>query len=110
MYGDHLLPDATDPRTIDAVQAARLYYFQDLTMAAIGREMGVSRSTVSRLITFARTSGLVEIKISTALGQAPGSSVPSPIGTASVPTSCLFRRPSATSIAWTGSPCSRAAC
>lgn len=41
-------------------------------MAAIGRELGVSRSTVSRLITFARSSGLVEIKISTALGQAPG--------------------------------------
>ncbi|WP_231568623.1 sugar-binding transcriptional regulator [Rhodococcus sp. MEB064] len=72
MHGEHLIPDATDPRTTDAVQAARLYYFQDLTMAAIGREMGVSRSTVSRLITFARTSGLVEIKISTALGQAPG--------------------------------------
>lgn len=40
-------------------------------MAAIGRELGVSRSTVSRLITFARASGLVEIKISTPLGRAP---------------------------------------
>ena len=40
-------------------------------MAAIGRELGVSRSTVSRLITFARASGLVEIKVSTPLGQAP---------------------------------------
>jgi len=48
----------TDPRTSDAVRAARLYYFQDLTMAAIGRELGVSRSTVSRLITFARRFGV----------------------------------------------------
>lgn len=67
-------PDITpesDLRTGHATQAARLYYFQDMTMAAIGRELGVSRSTVSRLITFARASGLVEIKISTPLGQAP---------------------------------------
>ncbi|GHP18365.1 transcriptional regulator [Rhodococcus sp. NKCM2511] len=61
----------SDLRTGHATQAARLYYFQDMTMAAIGRELGVSRSTVSRLITFARASGLVEIKISTPLGQAP---------------------------------------
>lgn len=66
----HLAPE-TDPKTSHATQAARLYYFQDMTMAAIGRELGVSRSTVSRLITFARASGLVEIKISTPLGQAP---------------------------------------
>ncbi|MDJ0391989.1 sugar-binding domain-containing protein [Rhodococcus sp. G-MC3] len=57
-----------DPRSIDAVQAARMYYFQDMTMAAIGREMRVSRSTVSRLITHARSSGLVEIKISSMSG------------------------------------------
>ncbi|KMJ52036.1 transcriptional regulator [Rhodococcoides fascians] len=61
----------SDLRTGHATQAARLYYFQDMTMAAIGRELGVSRSTVSRLITLARASGLVEIKISTPLGQAP---------------------------------------
>jgi len=64
------LPE-TDLRIGHATQAARLYYFQDMTMAAIGRELGVSRSTVSRLITFARASGLVEIKVSTPLGQAP---------------------------------------
>lgn len=64
----------TDPpgaRIAEAVQAARLYYFQDLTMAAIARELDVSRSTVSRLISFARSSGLVEIRISTPHGQAP---------------------------------------
>ncbi|MET0796066.1 MAG: sigma factor-like helix-turn-helix DNA-binding protein, partial [Rhodococcus sp. (in: high G+C Gram-positive bacteria)] len=68
---DSVTSDPADPRIADAVQAARLYYFQDQTMAAIGRDMGVSRSTVSRLITYARTSGLVEIKISTPHGQAP---------------------------------------
>ena len=68
---DSATSDPADPRIADAVQAARLYYFQDQTMAAIGRDMGVSRSTVSRLITYARTSGLVEIKISTPHGQAP---------------------------------------
>lgn len=69
---DNLVPTPdSDLRIGHATQAARLYYFQDMTMAAIGRELGVSRSTVSRLITFARASGLVEIKISTPLGQAP---------------------------------------
>ncbi|MFY2789294.1 sugar-binding transcriptional regulator [Rhodococcus sp. KRD162] len=68
---DPQLAPESDLRTGHATQAARLYYFQDMTMAAIGRELGVSRSTVSRLITFARASGLVEIKISTPLGQAP---------------------------------------
>lgn len=64
----------TDPggaRIAEAVQAARLYYFQDLTMAAIARELDVSRSTVSRLISYARSSGLVEIRITTPQGQAP---------------------------------------
>ncbi|CCQ14512.1 putative SorC family transcriptional regulator [Rhodococcus sp. AW25M09] len=70
MTDPHSAPEL-DLRTGHATQAARLYYFQDMTMAAIGRELGVSRSTVSRLITFARASGLVEIKISTPLGQAP---------------------------------------
>ncbi len=64
-------PDLSAPRMADAVQAARLYYFQDLTMAAIAREMAVSRSTVSRLISHARAAGLVEIRISDPQGQAP---------------------------------------
>lgn len=63
--------DPAGVRTADAVQAARLYYFQDLTMAAIGRELGVSRSTVSRLIGHARAAGLVEIRISSPNGQGP---------------------------------------
>jgi len=64
-------PEYAGGRIAEAVQAARLYYFQDLTMAAIARELGVSRSTVSRLIGLARTAGMVEIRINTPHGQAP---------------------------------------
>lgn len=52
-----------DPRTPAALQAANLYYLQDLTMGAIAAELRTSRSSVSRLLTFARESGLVEITV-----------------------------------------------
>lgn len=64
-------PDAAGLRMVDAVQAARLYYFHDMTMAAIAREMVVSRSTVSRLISQARAAGLVEIRITAPQGRGP---------------------------------------
>lgn len=47
----------------DALVAAQLYYLQDLTMDAIARELRTSRSTVSRLLAFARETGLVQIQI-----------------------------------------------
>lgn len=50
-------------RTHDALRAARLYYMQDLTMEAIAHELRTSRSTVSRLLSQARASGLVDIQI-----------------------------------------------
>ena len=46
-----------------AVQVARLYYYQGMTTEAIAQEMGLSRPAVSRLLTFARQSGLVEIRV-----------------------------------------------
>ena len=46
-----------------AVRVARLYYFQEMTTAAIAEEMGTSRATVSRLLTHAKENGLVEIRI-----------------------------------------------
>lgn len=46
-----------------AVKVARLYYYQGLTTNAIADELGLSRPKVSRLLTFARQSGLVEIRI-----------------------------------------------
>jgi len=52
-----------DPRMQDALRAAQLYYLQDLTMDAIGTELRVSRSSVSRLLTLAKTRGIVDIRI-----------------------------------------------
>ena len=53
------LPD----RTGAALQAAQLYYLQDLTMDAIAHELHTSRSSISRLLSYARTTGLVNIQI-----------------------------------------------
>jgi deoxyribonucleoside regulator len=50
-------------RSNDALRAARLYYQQDLTMDAIANELHVSRSSVSRLLSYARETGLVEINV-----------------------------------------------
>ena len=60
-----------DGRVADALKAARLYYFHELTMETIARELNTSRSTVSRLIGFARRSGLVEIRITSPWERAP---------------------------------------
>ena len=46
-----------------AVQVARLYYHQGLTSDEVARELSLSRPKVSRLLTFAKQTGLVEIHI-----------------------------------------------
>lgn len=58
-------------RVGDALRAAQMYYLQDLTMDAIARELGTSRSTVSRLLSTARETGLVQIQINNPLDKAP---------------------------------------
>jgi DNA-binding transcriptional regulator LsrR (DeoR family) len=45
------------------MQAAKLYYMQQLTQAEIGRQLNTSRSTVSRLLQEARDKGIVKITI-----------------------------------------------
>ncbi|WP_261164187.1 sugar-binding transcriptional regulator [Microbacterium sp. Marseille-Q6965] len=57
------LAHANDPKLVRALTAAQLYYLQDLTMDAIARELHTSRSSVSRLISHARETGLVDIRI-----------------------------------------------
>jgi len=57
------MAEQPDERLRDALRAAQLYYLQDLTMEAIAHEMRVSRSSVSRLISLARETGLVEINV-----------------------------------------------
>lgn len=59
-----------DPKTVAALTAAQLYYFQDLTMDAIARELRTSRSSVSRLLSHARATGLVDIRIQSPLAGA----------------------------------------
>jgi DNA-binding transcriptional regulator LsrR (DeoR family) len=48
-----------------------MYYLQDLTMDAIARELRTSRSTVSRLLSAARESGLVQVQIRNPLDTGP---------------------------------------
>ncbi|WP_427018003.1 sugar-binding transcriptional regulator [Pseudarthrobacter sp. P1] len=55
----------------DALRAAQMYYLQDLTMDAIARELRTSRSTVSRLLSTARETGLVQIQIRSPMDRAP---------------------------------------
>lgn len=58
-----------DPKAPSALRAAQLYYLQDMTMDAIASELGVSRSSVSRLLSHARDTGLVEVRIHPPQGQ-----------------------------------------
>jgi deoxyribonucleoside regulator len=53
----------TNEKIREALEAAHLYYMQDLTMEAIAQEMHTSRSSISRLLSYARSSGLVNIQI-----------------------------------------------
>ena len=52
-----------EARIEDALRAAQRYYLQDATMDVIAKELKISRSTVSRLISYAKESGLVEIRV-----------------------------------------------
>jgi DNA-binding transcriptional regulator LsrR (DeoR family) len=64
MCNDGYVEEILDARTVQrALTAAHLYYVQDRTMEAIARELGTSRSTVSRLLTQARATGIVDIRI-----------------------------------------------
>ena len=60
---------AHPPKNLDALRAAQLYYLQDQTMETIAHELRTSRSSVSRLLTHARATGLVEIHVRSPLDQ-----------------------------------------
>jgi deoxyribonucleoside regulator len=60
---------AHPPKNLDALRAAQLYYLQDQTMEAIAHELHTSRSSVSRLLTHARATGLVEIHVKSPIDQ-----------------------------------------
>jgi deoxyribonucleoside regulator len=54
------------------IAASSMYYLQDIKMETIAARLNVSRSTVSRLLKEARSSGLVEITLRPAPTRAPG--------------------------------------
>lgn len=56
-------------RDNDAHEAASMYYLQGETMETIARHLGVSRSSVSRLLAYARESGMVRISVAPAPGE-----------------------------------------
>ena len=60
---------AHPPKNLDALRAAQLYYLQDQTMETIAQELRTSRSSVSRLLSHARSTGLVEIHVRSPLDQ-----------------------------------------
>lgn len=53
----------SEERIRHAITAAKLYYYHGLTTERIADELSVSRPKVSRLLSFARERGLVEITI-----------------------------------------------
>lgn len=55
----------------DLHRAATMYYLEHATMEAIGSQLGVSRSTVSRLLKQARDRGIVRISVSESAVQHP---------------------------------------
>lgn len=58
------MPTPTEKDKLEAaIHVARMYYYQEMTTEAIAREIQVSRSTVSRLLSFAKQEGLVDIRI-----------------------------------------------
>jgi DNA-binding transcriptional regulator LsrR (DeoR family) len=57
------LEDAADEATASILIAARLYYEENLSQQQVAARLGVSRSSVSRLLQAARDQGIVHIEI-----------------------------------------------
>jgi len=61
------MPAPRDPSTLLA--AARLYYLENRSQAEIARELGTSRSNVSRMLTEAQRQGIVTVTINDPSGR-----------------------------------------
>lgn len=62
--------DTKQEQLESALHAAQMYYYQNLPMKTIAAELKVSHSTVSRLLSWARSQGLIEIRINDIRGRA----------------------------------------
>lgn len=56
-------PHVDDQAFEDALKVARMYYHLGLATTEIAKELGIARPTISRLLSWARSHGLVEFKI-----------------------------------------------
>ncbi len=65
--GERHRNDASETGLLLLAEVAHLYYVKNLTQQHIAERMGVSRSKVSRMLSEARSSGLVEIRINSPL-------------------------------------------
>lgn len=61
------MPSPRDPATL--VRAARLYYLEGKSQSEVAEAIGVSRSSVSRVLTEARRIGIVEIRVNDPSGR-----------------------------------------
>src|SRR5260221_3108987 len=59
----------SDEQRASTSKAARLYYYQGLPPEAVAGELKLSRPKVSRLLSFAKQTGLVEVRIHDAMAQ-----------------------------------------
>lgn len=56
-------PHDDDQTFEDALKVARMYYHLGLATTEIAKQLGIARPTISRLLSWARSHGLVEFKI-----------------------------------------------
>lgn len=52
-----------DDKVKNSLEAAKLYYMEDLSQSQIAKKMCISNATVSRLLQFARDKGIVQVTI-----------------------------------------------
>jgi deoxyribonucleoside regulator len=56
--------ESFDPKTYEfALRVARMYHYQELTTEQIAVQLGLSRPRVSRLLTWAKQHGLIEVRV-----------------------------------------------